>query len=445
VNEARELAEEGFTLPGCDIVFRAKIVCFICDAPARAFVKQVKPHMGYYACERCLVRGEHVDGKVTFCDTDAEKRTDEVFRTLAYEGHQFGASPLLELDIGLVSGFVLDSMHLVYIGVTRKLINCWKTGKGAKNPKAIKLCSRQLEVISGKLCRLRDFIPREFQRKPRSLFHVDRWKASELRQFLLYTGIVVLKSEIDEELYDNFVCLSVAIFLLSAENLSQHYCDYAEQMLVYFVEKCEQLYGAKFMVYNVHGLIHIADDVRKFGSLEHNSSFPFENFLGKMKKCVRKPQHVLQQVHNRICDGYFSPCVHKPNSETPQVKHEHNSGPVLTGVVHFRQYKEVETTNFMLSIYSGNNCVSFLNNKIGIVKNICSDGKDVFLIMQRFRKMESMFHTPLNSADIGIFKLSSLRQQFDLCNITDINCKYVLMPLESGQNLWIGTPLLHTV
>jgi hypothetical protein len=40
VNEARELAEEGFTLPGCDIVFRAKIVCFICDAPARAFVKQ---------------------------------------------------------------------------------------------------------------------------------------------------------------------------------------------------------------------------------------------------------------------------------------------------------------------------------------------------------------------------------------------------------------------
>lgn len=231
--------------------------------------------MAYYACERCLVKGEHVEGNVTFSETGAEKRTDEIFRTLAYEGHQFGASPLLKLGIGMVSGFVLDSMHLVYIGVTRKLINSWKTGKGAQIPKAIKLCSRQLEVISRKLCRLRDFIPREFQRKPRSLFHLDRWKASELRQFLLYTGIVVLKSEIDEQLYDNFVCLSVAIFLLSAETLCQHYCDYAEQTLVYFAEKSEQLYGTKFIVYNVHGLIHIADDVRNFGNLEHNSRFPF--------------------------------------------------------------------------------------------------------------------------------------------------------------------------
>lgn len=153
----------------------------------------------------------------------------------------------------------------------------------------------------------------------------------------------------------------------------------------------------------------------------------------------------MQQVHNRICDGYFRPCVQKYNLDTPQVMHEHNTGPVLTGVVHCRQYKEVYFTSFMISIHSGNNCVRFNNNIIGIVRNICSDGKDVFLILQRFLKVESAFYTPLNSADVGIIKLSNLSKQFDLCPIAGIKCKYVLMPLESGHHLWIGTPLLHTV
>lgn len=39
---------------------------FICDAPARAFLKCVKGHTGYYACERCTQKCVHANGRMFY-------------------------------------------------------------------------------------------------------------------------------------------------------------------------------------------------------------------------------------------------------------------------------------------------------------------------------------------------------------------------------------------
>ncbi|CAM1330195.1 Uncharacterised protein at_DN1048 [Pycnogonum litorale] len=46
-----------------------QIECFICDAPARAFVKQVKGHNAYHGCEKCSQHGVWKD-KVVFPQTN---------------------------------------------------------------------------------------------------------------------------------------------------------------------------------------------------------------------------------------------------------------------------------------------------------------------------------------------------------------------------------------
>lgn len=43
-------------------------------------------------------------------------------------------------------------------------------------------------------------------------------------------------------------------------------------------------YGRGQFVYSVYGLIHLASDAKQFGTLDNISSFPFENFLQKLKK-----------------------------------------------------------------------------------------------------------------------------------------------------------------
>ena len=103
--EMKELQMNGLTYNGT--LHRVSMSVAICDAPARAFVKNIKYHSGYFGCDKCIQEGEY-DGKVIFPETHAPLRTDAQFDEMADEGHHRGPSPFRELNIGMVSQFPLD-------------------------------------------------------------------------------------------------------------------------------------------------------------------------------------------------------------------------------------------------------------------------------------------------------------------------------------------------
>lgn len=51
---------------------------------------------------------------------------------------------------------------------------------------------------------------------------------------------------------------------------------------------------------NVHGPVHLAEDVCKLGCLDSFSSFPFENDLGSIKKKLHSKNRPLAQVFKRM-------------------------------------------------------------------------------------------------------------------------------------------------
>jgi hypothetical protein len=65
--------------------------------------------------------------------------------------------------------------------------------------------------------------------------------------------------------------------------------DFAEKLLVYFVETFEDIYGAQVSSHNIYTLIHLADDYRNYCSLDNYLCFPFENFMKFLKVMVRIP------------------------------------------------------------------------------------------------------------------------------------------------------------
>lgn len=114
-------------------VYAVSISIFVCDTPARAYVKQVKSHSGYYGCDKCRCHGEY-SGKVIFPELDAPLRSDESFRNRLDEDHHIGPNPLARLSLGMVTRFPLDYMHLVCLGVTRRLLVYWIKGPLKKSP-----------------------------------------------------------------------------------------------------------------------------------------------------------------------------------------------------------------------------------------------------------------------------------------------------------------------
>ena len=115
------------------------------------------------------------------------------------EEHHHLNSPFSDLPTDMISTVSVDYIPLVCLGVMRRLLLLWIRG-----PKPVKLSAE----ISRKLLDLKAYIPNVFARKPRGLNIIDRRKATELRQFLLYSGKLALKGILRRDLYDHFMVLS---------------------------------------------------------------------------------------------------------------------------------------------------------------------------------------------------------------------------------------------
>ena len=237
VDELQELMHSGMLIDGTRI--HVKLHSFICDAPARAFIKCTKLHSGYSSCDRGDVHGDWC-GKVVFAPSSGTPRTDEAFRSQTDDGHHLpnAISPLIALNVDMVSQFPLDPMHLLHLGVMRRLLLLWLRG-----PLTVRWPARVVCDLSSFVLSLGEHIPSEFCRQPRALAEIDRWKATEFRLFLLYCGVVVLRSFLTQSLYRHFLLLFVASTILSHTKLSCQFHDYAGRLLSAFVQGVAELYG----------------------------------------------------------------------------------------------------------------------------------------------------------------------------------------------------------
>ncbi|XP_060785073.1 uncharacterized protein LOC132891481 isoform X2 [Neoarius graeffei] len=376
VKDLSDLLCNGVTFGGRKL--RVAISSFICDAPARAFVKQIKCHNGYSGCDKCHQTGIW-QKKMAYPETDVRLRSDEEFENMVDEDHHINRSPLTGL-VKMVSAFPIDYMHLCCLGVMKKLIHFWMRGKNSTRQP-----TRAIKAISEKLIQLRPYTPAEFARKPRELAETDRWKAAELCQFMIYSGPLVLRNILPQDLYENFMLFSVAMFLLLTPSISESMVCFSEKLLMAFVKHFGEVYGKDEIVFSVHQTIHLTHEYRQYGSLDNISSFPYENYLGKLKTMLRKPSQPLQQVVKRLSEEPV--CLFPPPPTQPQLLHPHQEGPLPQHLSSGQQFKKVHFNDFCFSSKQGDDCL-VIKNEIVMVKNIIKHGDSVFVVYMKFKRRE---------------------------------------------------------
>lgn len=89
------------------------------------------------------------------------------------------------------------------------------------------------------------------------------------------------------------------LFMLISEEYSLVRIDYADNLLKYCVTKFSEIYSEHYINHNVHNLIHLSNDVRKFGALNNFSCFRFENYMSHIKSILKTSNYPLQQFINR--------------------------------------------------------------------------------------------------------------------------------------------------
>lgn len=375
-----------------------------------------------------------MNGRMTYPET-AVHPTDSQFDEMVDEEHHTGSSPLKELGVGLVTSFVLDYMHLVCLGVVRKLIFLW-----LKGPFKCRISADNLTVISQYMTSVKLHFPRSFSRKPRSLFEFRMWKATEFRLFLLYAGPVVLRNNLPSNVCRNFMLLSVAMRILLSPNLCSEFCEYAGDLLKVFVENFKTIYGPEFVVYNVHCLIHIAQDAQRFGPLGNISCFPYENFLGKIRNMVRRPQYPIQQVVRRVYEKQRVKLDAQAEKSAGQQRKLHFFGPLPKGFETYGQYKQYYWGNMLISDASGDNCFD-VNGQIALVRNILhSSDRDTHVVCELFEKKETFYDYPLDSSALGISVVYRLSGHLQVIPVTEFTKKVILLPYNGA---FVALPLLH--
>ncbi|KAL2083764.1 hypothetical protein ACEWY4_021537 [Coilia grayii] len=437
VNEVRLLERDGVLYQGTAISVALSAV--VCDAPARAFIRSSKGHTGFFSCHKCQQKGVTYQGRMTFPESDAPARSparldSETFDELNDDQHFNGFSPFTLLSVGMVTQFPHDYMHVVCLGVVRKLLYFWM-----RKPLHTRIGTAVIKEVSAELLKYHSYLPTEFNRKPRALSDFERWKATELRSFLLYTGPACLKGRVPTSIYDNFILLSVAMTILLSVNLVENKADYAHSLLMAFVNHCSKLYGREYIGYNMHALLHLSEETKKYGVLDNISCFPFENFLGQLKKMIRKPNKPLEQVIRRLSERQLKSNVYLRMESNLTM--EHVSGPVPPELSVVRQFRRMTVQTFIIQVSTSNSCVELSGGKIVVVENIIVDNTgEAYVVFRAFQKVCSLYQYPLPSSEVGIYHLSALTSQLHYTLAANIKRKYVLLPIKDG---FAGLPMLH--
>jgi hypothetical protein len=435
VSDLKDLEDSGCAVSGRK--FTINIHALIMDAPARAKVLGCVSHGGYFPCLRCTTKGVWVKmdwekrGRVTYPETNAPRRTDTSFRQQLQEEHHHEETFVGQVLTDIVAQVPAEALHLLDLGVTKRFISFL-----VKEKSQLRIDKKSREAISSHVEFLGKKLTCDFVRETRPILEFGRWKANEFKTFRDYLGIIVLQhTSISAEVYGMFLELHVSIKLLS----KSQWCrlpdvrQWCEELLELFVRKSIHLIGPQFVTYNVHSLIHLPDDVMRFGPVYDWSGYWAENELQKIKHLVVSKHKILEQAVKRI-DEVDRNLKKKIEPDNPKLTLEHFDGPLSPGTAG-KQFKKLQHGKLILRNREPDNIVYLSETSVLKIENfVLTDENNILLIGRLYENPTNFFVYPLQSMDISTLKVSQLSSNLSAHALFDLKWKGMILPTAFPPN-----------
>jgi hypothetical protein len=177
-----------------------------------------------------------------------------------------GISPLSRLLI-IPDQVPYDYMHLVLQGHCKWMLQKFFVTKSS--PAFIK------DVVLLQKALLQIKVPHFFNRKPRSLAEINKWKSSEIKLFCFYLAIPLLMSYLPSIYFCHFACYVMAVRMLY-EPINRNNLATVKEIINNYVKYLGVYYGDYAYDFTIHAHLHLVKQVEEHGPLKSHSQFVFE-------------------------------------------------------------------------------------------------------------------------------------------------------------------------
>lgn len=188
------------------------------------------------------------------------------------------------------------------------------------------------------------------------------------------------------------------------------------------------------MSYNVHNLLQIAEDVKKFGTVDVFSAFKYENYMQKIKSSIKSSGKPLQQFINRITEKETCTSMNYNNPRETS----------YPAPIYSRKINRCISVNFKMFILSKKECDSVFLTKSGLlVFSFLLRNKEVSILAKKCTKLEPYFCEPCNSEflDIYIIKNENVKKENVIIKLNEVKTKCMKIAINENENVII--PLLY--
>lgn len=437
-----DLSKEMSAISNCFIEFgnfRIKIVIvgFTCDAPARAFCKNIKGCNAGQGCERCDCQARKHNHVQCFADfKNCNARCDEEFRRLLYIEHQKGVPVLLRIQsVDFILDFFLDVMHLCDEGVTKRFLTKLFGKVKNKHASKIQMSMHQMAQMEKARQEMKAFVSKDFQRPLVAVKFFSEWKACTFRDFTLYVGPVILKPFLSNELYSFFLKYCTALRILRSRSACKkpELVALAQSLLNDFVTDYDRMIGFKDTVYCIHSLIHLPSDVERTGlPLDELSAYAFENSYRYLRDHVQSSSVAIAQIEKRQHE-------HDPHFKVHKIFHE---VPVVTKKTD-GSIKTFRYLYFELDFYSQNDSYASLHDGsiVKTVKVSSITNCNYVIEAQLYHKVKPFFLDPIDSSSLGIFVVKGTNKCISFSH-EKLKHKIYMLPYKEH---FIAFPAVHSM
>lgn len=315
-----------------DIYIKVVIHTAVFDLPALASIMNHTQYNGKFGCFYCCSPG--VSQRV---GRGYSRKYGAVYEELPDSSYKEMAS-LADLNnqslfgikgrsclsdfLDIPSHILLDSLHLLFENCTKSLLVKLTDSSSFREPFYLGRHLNYYEEV------FKHVLVPDFIEPPRSLREIVFWKARDLMHFLffysfptVFVSLFYKSFEDDEYSFHFFAFMIASRYCYSTAARSCH--GIVKELFSYFQTRLSSLYDTNMCSINMHLLLHVSNQIRRYGALPFASMFTFEHQFSVFKTLSHGTSSFLKQLSDKLtllkhCKCFLNTSVYEKKDKIMQ-------------------------------------------------------------------------------------------------------------------------------